>query len=181
MLFYFFCDGALGKSLSGLGMVWVAGKGFLESFPGSIDVVYFATLHGDKTKLIVSVCVRVIMLDARLEVLPRRLLVTLVVQGRSQVEVALGRVRLALEGHLIRIDGVVVLAQHVVGISKVVESRRVVRVLLDGGLVHGDCLSKLFNDTVGVAQVVIGLGLFGIEGNGTFVVLNSLICLLEHV
>ena len=162
-------------------MVWVARKGFLESLPGSINVIYFATLHGDETELIVSVCVGVVMLDARLEVLPRRLLVTLVVQGRGQVEVALGRVRLALEGHLIRIDGVVVLAQHIVGISEVVESWRVVRVLLDGGLVHGDCLSKLFYYAVGVAQVVIGLGLFGVEGNGTLVVLNCLIGLLQHV
>lgn len=100
-----------------LRMVRVSLKGLFKGFPSSYLLVLSIFLGVNAPKLVVCIGILVIPTQARSEIELSFLLVALVIVSGRQVEIALCRVGLPLQSHQVRVDGVVILAQHVVSVA----------------------------------------------------------------
>ena len=109
----------------------------------------------DETQLVVRLWVVLVDLLGKHEVHLGLVKGTLVELGTSQVEVALGRLGVQLQGQLIGSDRLLELTQHVVRVTQVVEGRCVVRVEFDGLLVVLDGRLVVLADAQGISEVVV--------------------------
>lgn len=108
-------------------MVFVKGKSVVEMLNsrvqevtciGKVSFLCFGTLLlSNETELEVGLWVLIVQFMSSPEVKLSLSDISFIVLSTRQVEVALGRVRIEFQCQLIRSDGLVELAQHVVGIT----------------------------------------------------------------
>ena len=84
-----FSDGALGELFTGLLMIRVEFKSLFEGLTSSLLLILALLVDEDETELVVSIRVMVVPAEAGAEIQLSVILVTLIVVGSRQVEVAL--------------------------------------------------------------------------------------------
>lgn len=97
------------------------------------------------------------------------------------VKMTLCRVRVDLERHLVRMDRLIKLLQHVVSVAEIEESGSIVRVHFNGFFVALNRLIKVLSHTESIAKVVVGFSLGWVLVYCFLVVLHCKLCLLKEV